>query len=127
MVETGTDENGDPLYEVNTKPIDRIHLVEYWGNGGSQLDGASLIPKSFVKLREVVLSYSFPAKYFEKVPVSRMNLSIAGRNLLLWTPGNQSYIDPELTTFGNDLQADFGEYGAQPSTRSISFNLRVIF
>ncbi len=127
VVETGTDENGDPMYVENTKPIDLIHLSEYWGNGGDKLDGNSLLDKSFIKFREVILSYSFPKRIFENIPVSSLNLSVVGRNLLLWTPEDQTYIDPELTTFGNDFLADFGEYGAQPSTRSISFNLKVIF
>jgi hypothetical protein len=52
---------------------------------------------------------------------------VIGRNLLLWTPEGQSYIDPEMTTFGNDLNADFGEYGAQPTVRSVSAGLRVMF
>ncbi len=127
VVETGTDANGDPIYIENTKPIDLVHLSEYWGNGGSLIDGASLIDKSFIKLREVILSYSFPEKLFENNFIGSLNVSVIGRNLLLWTPKNQTFIDPELTTFGNDLQADFGEYGAQPSTRSLTFNLRVIF
>lgn len=127
VVEIDTDENGDPVYAENSKPIDRYYLVNYWGNGGLELDGSSFIDKSFVKLREVVLSYNFPAKYFEQMPLSSMNVSVVGRNLWLWTPKDQTYIDPELTTFGNDLLADFGEYGAQPSTRSFSINLRVVF
>jgi hypothetical protein len=127
VVEIDTDENGEPVYAENSKPIDRYHLVSYWGNGGLELDGSSFVDKSFVKLREVVFSYNFPSRYFENVPVSSVNLSVAGRNLLLWTPKDQTFIDPELTTFGNDLLADFGEYGAQPSTRSFSINLRVVF
>jgi hypothetical protein len=127
VVETGTDENGDPIYADNTKPIDLVHLGEYWGNGGSLIDGASLVDKSFIKLREVILSYSFPQELFEKIFIGSLDVSIIGRNLLLWTPDDQTYIDPELTTFGNDLQADFGEYGAQPSTRSVSFNIRLTF
>jgi hypothetical protein len=56
-----------------------------------------------------------------------LELSVTGRNLLLWTPDGQTYIDPEQTTFGNDLVADFGEYGAQPTVRSLVFGLRLIF
>lgn len=127
VVETGTDANGDPIYAENTKPIDLVHLSEYWGNGGSMIDGASLLDKSFIKLREVILSYTFPEKLFENIFIGSLNISVIGRNLLLWTPKDQMFIDPELTTFGNDLQADFGEYGAQPSTRSVTFNIRLTF
>jgi hypothetical protein len=59
----------------------------------------------------------------ERLPIETLQLSVIGRNLLLWTPEDQYYIDPELTTFGNDLEADFGEYGAQPSVRSVTFSI----
>jgi TonB-linked SusC/RagA family outer membrane protein len=127
VVEVEEDENGDPVYVENTKPIDDVSLISYWGNGGSEIDGTSLIDRSFVKLREVVLSYSLPKKALEKIKLSKLDISVVGNNLLLFTPAGQTYIDPELTTFGNDLLADFGEYGAQPSTRSLSLNLQITF
>ena len=127
VVEVDEDENGDPVYIENTKPIDAANLVSFWGNGGMEIDGSSLIDRSFVKLREVVLTYNIPAKILKKAPFEKLDVSVIGRNLLLFTPAGQTYIDPEMTTFGNDLLADFGEYGAQPTTRSIVFNLRVIF
>jgi hypothetical protein len=127
VVETSRDNEGNPVYDENTKPIDRINLNEYWSSGGSGMDAASLIDKSFIKLREVIITFNIPKKRLAKVPVENINFSIIGKNLLLRTPKGQTYIDPELTTFGNDLMADFGEYGAQPSTRSITLNLRLLF
>jgi TonB-linked SusC/RagA family outer membrane protein len=123
VYETGRDENNEPIYAENTIPINAVHLVDYWGNGGTELDGNAFIDKSYIKLREVIISYSFPERLMERLPIETLQLSIIGRNLLLWTPENQYYIDPELTTFGNDLEADFGEYGAQPSVRSVTFSL----
>jgi TonB-linked SusC/RagA family outer membrane protein len=126
VYETGKDASGNPIYARNTIPIDAVHIVDYWGNGGTELDGISFIDKSYVKLREVVLSYYFPQKLIRKIKLQALELSIIGRNLLLWTPANQTYIDPELTTFGTDLNGDFGEYGAQPTVRSVTFSLRVV-
>jgi hypothetical protein len=74
VVEIGTDENGQPIYSENSKPVDRIYLLNYWGNGGTELDGSSFIDKSFVKLREVVLSYNLPAKYLEGMPISSISI-----------------------------------------------------
>jgi hypothetical protein len=127
VVKTGTDSKGNPIYSENTKPIDRTHLTDYWSNGGSELDQAFFVDKSFIKLREVIISWEVPQKFLKMLPFSGLNLSVIGKNLLLWTPADQTFIDPELTTFGNDLQADFGEYGAQPSTRSLIINLRAVF
>jgi TonB-linked SusC/RagA family outer membrane protein len=127
VVEVDKDKNGNPVYAENTKPIDRVNLVNYWGNGGSELDGADLIDKSFVKLRDVTLSYSIPDKFIRDISISKFTISLIGKDLLIWTPKDQTFIDPETTTFGNDLQADFGEYGATPSTRSLTIDLRILF
>lgn len=127
VYEIGRDDNGEPIYAENTIPLDRVKLVEYWGNGGSQLDGASLIDKSFVKLRDVTFGYNIPKNWADFLHLEKVYVSVTGKNLLLWTPKEQQFIDPELTTFGNDLLADFGEYGAQPSVRSIAFNVKVDF
>ncbi len=127
VYEVGRDANNEPIYAENTIPIDRVGLIEYWGNGGSEIDGASFIDKSFVKLREITLGYTLPSGALSKLYIQQLYLGISGKNLWLWTPANQTYIDPELTTFGNDLGADFGEYGAQPSVRNVSFVLKVDF
>lgn len=127
VYEVGRDENGEAIYAENTNPIDRVRLAEYWGSGGLELDGASFIDKSFVKLREVAFGYNLSSTMLAKTPFARLYIGVSGKNLWLWTPDGQTYIDPELTTFGNDLSADFGEYGAQPSVRSVSFNLKVDF
>ena len=127
VVETGRDANGNPVYIENTTPIDDQTLGEFWANGGFDLDGTSLIDKSFVKLRQVAINYQLPARLIEKLPIEQLSLGVIGTNLWLWTPSDQTYIDPEITTFGNDFSADFGEYGAQPTVKSISVNLRVNF
>ena len=127
VIELEEDEEGNPVYIENSIPIDDVALASYWANGGSEIDGASLIDKSYIKLRELIVSYTLPEDLMNKMPLEKIDISLVGKNLLLFTPSDQTYIDPELTTFGNDLLADFGEYGAQPSTRSISINLRIVF
>ncbi len=125
VYEIGKNESVESIYEENTIPLDRVHIVDYWGEGGMDSDGSALLDKSFAKLRQVSLSYAIPKKLYENFPVESIDIGVVGKNLLLFTPKGQTYIDPELTTFGNDLQADFGEYGAQPSVRSISFSIHV--
>lgn len=127
VYEVGRDALNEPIYAENTTPIDRVRLIDYWGNGGSQIDEASFIDKSFVKLREITFGYTLPAGSLNSIHIKNLYLGVSGKNLWLWTPAAQTYIDPELTTFGNDLGADFGEYGAQPSVRSINFIVKVDF
>lgn len=127
VYEIGEDENGDPVYVENNIPLDRYRIVDYWGNGGSEIDGSTFIDKSYMKLREVTISYNLPRKIYARLPIQRIRIDLIGKNLWLWTPSDQIYIDPEITTFGNDTYADFGEYGAQPSVRSINVGLSMQF
>lgn len=93
------------------------------GKGGSY----ALIDKTFFKLREVSISYSLPKSLLSKTFINSVDIALVGNNLLLWTPNSNQFVDPEMTTFGNDMAADFGDYGATPSTRSLGFNVKLGF
>jgi len=87
----------------------------------------TLIDKTFFKLREVSLSYSLPKSLFRNTVLNSVDVALVGNNLLLWTPNSNLFVDPEMTTFGNDLAGDFGDYGGTPSTRSFGFNVKLGF
>ena len=87
----------------------------------------SLVDKSYVKLRSLVLSWDLPRKWLVKTPLQGVQVSAYGNNLFLWTPSSNTFIDPETTSFGNDLAGNFGEYTANPSSRVFGFNLKVKF
>jgi TonB-linked SusC/RagA family outer membrane protein len=93
------------------------------GKGGAY----ALVDKTFFKLREVSLSYSLPRTMLANTFINKVDIALVGNNLLLWTPDSNLFIDPEMTTFGNDMAGDFGDYGATPSTRSIGFNVKLGF
>lgn len=117
-------------YSENTQPVTYgSNLHTYWGQdyGGGQFNRRFVIDKSFFKLREVSLSYSIPGKLTERIGIEQMRFSVFGRNLLLWTPEDNSFIDPELTTFGNNIEGDYGEFSATPTTRTVGFGLNVTF
>lgn len=117
--------NTDGTYSPNTTPIDSEHMDDYYRADANAR--ANVIDKSFIKLREVVLSYRLPSKWLEKAYVESLTFSVIGRNLFLWTPSSNQYIDPEASTFGNDLAGQFGEFSANPSTRSLGFSLKATF
>ena len=87
---------------------------------------AQLFDASFVKLREVSVGYSIPAKLLTSSPVKDIRVSFVGRNLKLWT-GNQHF-DPEaaMATTGGGLAPGF-ENLSLPSTKSWGFNLSFKF
>jgi len=116
-------------YQENTTHISNAGgtLHEYWGNGGTRIEEFQFLDKSFIKLRDVTVSYSLPKRYLKKTFFGSMDFSLIGRNLLLWTPAENMFIDPEATSFGNDLGADFGEWGNTPSIRSIGGSIKFTF
>jgi TonB-linked SusC/RagA family outer membrane protein len=120
-----TDALGNVTYSPNTTSIDYEHMDDYYR--ADALDRANVIDKSFVKLREVVLSYNLPSSVLRGTGVNNLSISLIGRNLFVWTPENNQFIDPEVSTFGTDLAGQFGEFSANPSTRSLGFSLKANF
>ncbi len=93
------------------------------GKGGAY----ALVDKTYFKLRELSISYSLPKSLLANTFISTVDVALVGNNLFLWTPNSNLLIDPEMTTFGTDMAADFGDYGATPSTRSLGFNVKLGF
>jgi hypothetical protein len=80
---------------------------------------------TYLKLREVTISYSIPRTVFGDLPIQDVRVSLVGRNLALWT--ENPHFDPEtLSMAGGTLQPGI-ENMAFPSTRSIGFNFNVKF
>ena len=120
---TATD--GTVTYVPNTTPVDIEHQDDYYS--ATALNRETVIDKSFIKLREVVIGYDFPRKLLGNAPIQSLSFSVIGRNLFLWTPKSNQYIDPETSTFGTDLRGQFGEFSSNPSTRSIGFSVKANF
>jgi outer membrane receptor protein involved in Fe transport len=82
---------------------------------------AHIFDASFVKLREVTLGYDVPQTFSRRMGVSRMNVSLTGRNLALWT--DVPHLDPESAFDASNVQGL--EFGQLPTARSIGFNITV--
>ena len=125
------DDNGveimKPVYAENNIPLYGTNLYTYWDSGASDMESFAIIDKSYVKLRQVVLSWDMPAKWFKGSFIQGLRLSFFGNNLFVWTPSSNTFVDPETSSFGNDLTGNFGEYSANPSSRKFGFNLNVKF
>jgi hypothetical protein len=79
---------------------------------------------SFIKLRQVILSYSLPAKLFTRLPIKSVRLSLVGRNLAILKRYTDN-IDPESNF--NNSKAQGIDYGGVPPIRSYGFNLNIKF
>ncbi|WP_229253729.1 SusC/RagA family TonB-linked outer membrane protein [Dyadobacter sp. NIV53] len=110
----------------NTMPISRSQMATYYGvNDAYQFH--HVLPKTFFKLRNVALNYTIPKAFLTKMPIRAASLGVFGRNLLLWTPKKNHYVDPEANTFGTNLKNLYGEFAAGPSTASYGVQLNLSF
>lgn len=90
-------------------------------------DQQRIIDKSFLKLRDINLSYSLPSGWVSGIRASSASVGVYGRNFLLWTPKNNVYVDPEATNLGNDLQGEYGEFAGPPLTKSYGVIVKLVF
>ena len=127
----GVVEQPDGSFVENTQAIPYhdptlpLNVGNYWvryGFGG--ISEMSIYDASWVRLREVTLSYTFPASLLSKIGLGELTLTASGRNLLLMTdfPG----IDPETNLTG--ASNGFGlDYFNMPNTRSYGGSIRISF
>lgn len=123
-------DNGDGTYSENTTPITLENVTNYWGNTTNNpgIEAGHVIDKTFVRLRDISLYYTFPAKVTDKLGLSRLEVGLYGKNLFMWTPDENPYVDPEVSTFaGNDVTSEFGEFGSNPSQRAYGAVLKLSF
>ncbi len=81
---------------------------------------------SFVKLREVTVSYQLPEALLGGLRgVRDARISLTGRNLGMWT--DYWSFDPEVNNFGNNNVARFVDLAPFPPSRQFFFSVDVGF
>jgi TonB-linked SusC/RagA family outer membrane protein len=119
VVNTGTNDN--PVYVPNTTPV---NPQDYWQGFLDNSPELFIYDATYAKLREVVLTYNLPARFYARTPFKNVSLSFVGRNLwILYS--NIPNIDSE-SGYNNGNGQGF-EYGSLPSRRSYGFNLNLKF
>lgn len=119
------DGNGNFVPNTVSAPT-RDYFYAYYGNGFNRDNiEAATYDASYIKLRELRLSYSIPNRFLTKANIKSATISLVGRNLALIsaTPS----IDPETFSIrANQIVQGF-ESGQLPSTRSFSINFNIVF
>ncbi|HMO39792.1 MAG TPA: SusC/RagA family TonB-linked outer membrane protein [Saprospiraceae bacterium] len=90
------------------------------------IDEAMLSDASFIKLRELRLSFHLPSVWLGKSRIRNAMVSVVGRNLFILSDF-ATHIDPETATFSGGVITPGIESFAIPSVRSIGFNLSFKF
>lgn len=116
----GVKEDGTPN-DIRTTVADGI--VTAYGYPNSPPRAWYVYDGSYVKLREVALTYSLPQSIVDKLgPVKGVDISFVGRNLWI-IDKNMEYSDPEETlSSGNSMNGY--QSGAYPAVKTYGFNLK---
>ena len=115
-------------YEENTTAVGYSSITDFYNTSNNPgIEKTHVIDKTFVRLRDLSLTYNIPAKRISKIGLTGASFSVYGKNLALWTPAENPYIDPELSTFGDGLLSEQGEFGTNPSQRSFGASLKLTF
>ncbi|MCT4646728.1 MAG: SusC/RagA family TonB-linked outer membrane protein [Carboxylicivirga sp.] len=119
--------DGEPIWQENDKVVN--YLWKYGRNGWSmglfpQTDG--IVENTWVKLREVSLTYDVPRSLIEKTNIfQRLTLSVIGRDLFYFYTTIPDNINPEGVNGTGNAQGLM--FGATPGQRSFGFSVRAIF
>ncbi|MHA6247006.1 SusC/RagA family TonB-linked outer membrane protein [Pontibacter sp. CAU 1760] len=111
-----------------TRNTQEVVLDQGWyqanGGGFGAIEEQFVEDGSWVRLRELTLSYNLPATLLSNTPVKAASVAFNARNL--WLNTDYSGIDPEnnLTGTGNALGLD---YFSMPNTEGYGLTLRVTF
>lgn len=98
---------------------------DYWRRLNS-ITEAVIQDGTYIKLRNVSISYEFPRKMLERSFVKGLNFSVTGRNLWIYSP-HFTGADPEVSSFGSSNGSQ-GIYSfSTPTSRSVNFSVRVSF
>ncbi len=100
----------------------------YFNSIGFGPSGESVYDATLIRLREVSLSYSLPAKLLNKTPFGSLSLTLSGQNLWYRAPNTPKYMhfDPETSGLGTGSYRGF-EFIGGPSSRRFGGSIRVTF
>jgi TonB-linked SusC/RagA family outer membrane protein len=122
-------------YVPNTNIATQNGHYDYWVSHYRTIDENFVTSAAFWKLRDVSLSYTIPTNIVKKTKIFKAaTLGIFGRNLIMLTPRENQFGDPELLastassggTIGNGIGFNDTE-GALPSARAFGLTLNITF
>ncbi|WP_345004269.1 SusC/RagA family TonB-linked outer membrane protein [Snuella lapsa] len=107
------------VFEPSTYKVDYQSWASRYAGAWQNL----IKDKTFLKLREVSISYRFPKKLLDKTFLSSASISVIGRNLWYWTKddfyGDLDFYTLPVNSRDTDIQL--------PSQRSFGFNVNFTF
>tara|TARA_R110000787_G_scaffold81036_2_gene175902 strand:+ start:58758 stop:61817 length:3060 start_codon:yes stop_codon:yes gene_type:complete len=109
-----------------------VHPSPIYQNEANSVNSDRFLEKGdYIRMRNLTLSYTFPSKYLEKIPLNTMRIFAQGQNLLTFT---EFYGDPEVgissgetINFADTVAPGEATLYSYPNTKSIQFGIDVSF
>lgn len=122
---TPENQNTDVPAFIEAKTREEAGLTSKVAIGGDQRVGRWVEDGSYVRLKNITLSYNLPNSVISKIGLSTVRAFITGTNLITLT--KYTGYDPEVSSYNaNDAQigVDFSNY---PQAKIVNFGLNVSF
>lgn len=121
IIGDGVVKNADGTYSPNTKQVDvPAYYSEYYRRANVE---ANKFDATYVKLREISLSYSFPKLFLERNKLKGLTISAFARNVYTWS--DFPFYDPETAALNGASMVPGVEMGQLPSPATYGFNVKV--
>lgn len=117
----GVVDNGDGTFSENTTMTTVFDWIDATPPAGHIIDA------SYVKLREIGLSYTLPNKFLKDSPVKGLTVGFSAKNVKFWLPDDNVWADPEVSgpaLTGNGIGIETAQ---TPPSRSYGFNIGLKF
>lgn len=123
-----TDDQGNFIKYKENLGGPGTQYIRYQDNYPWSFSRAAMFDASFIKLREVSLSYAFPNRLVESLHLQNASLSVFSRNIILWTKANIG-IDPEhaFEPSSSGFEQGIEHYNAAPFLMPLGIKLSLQF
>jgi TonB-linked SusC/RagA family outer membrane protein len=126
VINTGTAAN--PVYTPNTTVSVQDGALGFWDNGAYYASGATYVTSgAFWKLREANLSFDLSRWIKKSGFIKRANFAIIGRNLFMWRPKTNNWVDPEFANSATNGDIGVNSTNQMPASRIYGANLTLTF
>ncbi|RXR20462.1 SusC/RagA family TonB-linked outer membrane protein [Flavobacterium amnicola] len=133
-------ETAPGVYTTNTNVVTGgttySSFLSYFQDEYADIAENSVLDATALKIREISLSYTLPAKLLTGTTLSNVKFGVNARNPFIFlAKENRGYADPEFSNSGatsaagttNTNSQGFSPIGKYPQTRTIGFNINVSF
>ncbi|MGB3589037.1 MAG: SusC/RagA family TonB-linked outer membrane protein, partial [Tunicatimonas sp.] len=115
--------NTQEIVKGGTGDLDGVNF--YQNYGFVNLTELTIEDGSWIRMRDISLSYTLPSQWLENVPFQKINVGFVARNLFLLT--DYSGIDPETNLTGASSNVQGYDYFNNPNTKSYGVSVGLTF